>query len=70
MRNMRNRLLYPLSLSAVRILGLTRFFWDIVNELQLIDPCPGFAQAGSPLLTLITIFGRLLRSLPNHFNSG
>jgi len=33
-----------------------------------LSPCSGFAQAGSPLLTLITIFGKLRRSL-NHFNS-
>jgi len=34
-----------------------------------LSPCSGFAQAHSPLLTLITIFGRLRRSLPNYYNS-
>ena len=32
------------------------------------SPCSGFTQAGSRLLTLITISGTL-RSLLNHFNS-
>jgi len=51
--------------------GHTKFpFWYLAHVILLtlaqirLSPCSGFAQVGSPLLTLITIFGR-----PNHFNS-
>jgi len=40
-----------------------------VPAQSLLSPYSVPARAGSPLLTLITIFGRLRRSLPNHFNS-
>jgi len=56
--------------------GHTEFPFSYLEHVKLLTlaqarfgPCSGVAQAGSPLLTLITIFGRLRRSLPNHFNS-
>ena len=55
--------------------GHTKFPFSCLAHVTLLtlaqarlSPCSGFAQAGSRLLTLITIFGTL-RSLPNHFNS-
>ena len=52
--------------------GHTNFLFLCPEQVMLLplaharlSPCPGFIWAGSPLLTLIIIFGRLRRSLRN-----
>jgi len=56
--------------------GYMKFPFSYLKQVTLLtlaqarlSTSSGSTQAGSPLLTLITIFGRLRRSLPNHFNS-
>ena len=56
--------------------GHTKFPFSYLDHVMLLtlaqarlSPVLGFAQAGSLLLILIAIFGRLWRSLPNRFNS-
>jgi hypothetical protein len=56
--------------------GHTKFPFSYLAHVALLTLaqarrrlCSGFAQACSPLLTLITIFGRLRRSMLNCFNS-
>jgi len=55
---------------------LTKFPFSYLAHVTLLtpaqarlSPCSGFAQAGSLLLTLITVFSRLRRSTLNYFNS-
>jgi hypothetical protein len=56
--------------------GHTRFPFSTLAHVTLLTLAQarlslfsGFAQAGSPLLTLITIFARLRCSMLNYFNS-
>ena len=55
--------------------GHTKFPFSYLEHVTLLtlaqarlSPCSEFAQAGSPLLTLMTIFGRLRHRMLNRFN--